>query len=127
MSALIGSSTLRKRVAGGSLREFYVREALSFIEQHYNEEIGVEDIAAFCNFDRSYLGKVFKSVLDTSPREFLIQYRINKACELMKITDCSIGEICDMVGYQNQFNFSRVFKQIMGKSPREWRNENKPR
>ncbi|MDR0561128.1 MAG: AraC family transcriptional regulator [Spirochaetaceae bacterium] len=46
---------------------------------------------------------------------------------MMKITDCSIGEICDMVGYQNQFNFSRVFKQIMGKPPREWRNENKPR
>jgi transcriptional regulator GlxA family with amidase domain len=43
----------------------------------------------------------------------------------MKITNHTIGEISVMTGYQNQFNFSRVFKQIMGKSPREWRNANR--
>jgi AraC-like DNA-binding protein len=125
MSALITSSSLRKKVTGGSLRDFYIRESLTFIEQHYQDEISVEDIAAFCNLDRSYLGKVFKSVLNTRPQDFLIRFRINKSCELMKITDRTIGEISAMVGYQNQFNFSRAFKLIMGKSPREWRNENK--
>jgi AraC-like DNA-binding protein len=125
IGALIASSSLRKRVAGGSLRDFYVRESLAFIEQHYHDQISVEDIAAFCNLDRSYLGRIFRSVLDTSPQEFLIRYRINKSCELMKITDHTISEISYMVGYQNQFNFSRVFKQLIGKSPREWRNEHK--
>jgi AraC-like DNA-binding protein len=127
MSSLIASSSLRKKAAGGSLRDFYVRESLSFIEQHYQDEIGVEEIAAFCHLDRSYLGKVFKSVLHTNPQEFLIRYRINKSCELMKITDRTINEISLMVGYQNQFNFSRVFKKLMGKSPRDWRNENRLR
>jgi AraC-like DNA-binding protein len=127
MNALVSSSSLRKKVAGGSLREFYVREALSFVEQHYSENIGIEDIAAFCHLDRSYMGRIFKSVFHTSPQEFLIQYRVNKACELMRITDKTISEISVMVGYQNQFNFSRVFKKIIGKSPRDWRNENKPR
>jgi AraC-like DNA-binding protein len=125
MSALIASSSLRKKVTGGSLRDFYIRESLSFIEQRYQDEISVEDIAAFCNLDRSYLGKVFKSVLNTSPQDFLIRFRINKSCELMKITDRTISEISVMVGYQNQFNFSRTFKHITGKSPRAWRNENK--
>ncbi|MDR0375829.1 MAG: AraC family transcriptional regulator, partial [Treponema sp.] len=87
MSALMDSSSLRKKATGGSPRDFYIQESLSFIEQYYQDEISVEDIAAFCNLDRSYLGKVFRSVLDTSPQDFLIQYRINKACELMKITD----------------------------------------
>ena len=127
MNALIGSSSMRKKVAGGSLREFYVRESLNFIEKHYHEDIGVEEIAAFCNLDRSYLGKVFKSVLHTRPQDFLIQYRINKACELMKITDRTIAEISYLVGYQNQFNFTRVFKKTMGQSPRDWRNGNKLR
>jgi AraC-like DNA-binding protein len=125
MSALIASSSLRKKVTGGSLRDFYIRESLTFIEQHYQDEISVEDIAAFCSLDRSYLGKVFRSVLNTSPQDFLIRFRINKSCELMKITDRTISEISSMVGYPNQFNFSRAFKHIMGKSPREWRNENK--
>jgi AraC-like DNA-binding protein len=127
MNAFINSSSLRKKATGGSIRDFYVRESLNFIERHFHEEIGVEEIAAFCNIDRSYLGKIFKSILHTSPQNFLIQYRINKACELMKITDRTISEISCMVGYQNQFNFSRVFKKTMGQSPRDWRTRNKLR
>jgi YesN/AraC family two-component response regulator len=114
-----------KKASSGNMRDFYIRESLSFIEQRYQDEISVEDIAAFCNLDRSYLGKVFRSVLDTSPQNFLIRFRINKSCELMKITDRTISEISSMVGYPNQFNFSRAFKHIMGQSPREWRNEHK--
>ena len=125
ISALIASSSMRKIVIGGGLRDFYIRESLTFIEQHYHEGISIEDIAGFCNLDRSYLGKLFKSVLNSSPQDFLIKYRINKSCDLMKITDYTIGEISEMVGYPNQFNFSRAFRNIIGKSPRNWRNENK--
>jgi AraC-like DNA-binding protein len=127
MNAFISSSSLQRKVTGGSLREFYVREALTFVEQHYHEDIGIADIAAFCHLDPSYMGKIFKSVFHISPWEFLIQYRMNKSCELMRITDNTISEISYMVGYQNQFNFSRVFKQVMGKSPRDWRTENRLR
>jgi len=127
LSALIESSSLRRKVSGGSLREFYIHEAIIFTEQNYQNEITVEDMAAFCNLDRSYLGKIFKSELKTSPQEFLIRYRMNKACELMKITSHTIGEISIMVGYQNMFNFSRAFKKITGQSPRDWRSENKLR
>ncbi|MDR0448027.1 MAG: AraC family transcriptional regulator, partial [Treponema sp.] len=125
ISALIASSSMRKEVTGSGLRDMYIREALTFIEQHYHENLGVEDIAAFCSLDRSYLGKIFKNVLNTSPQDFLISYRINKSCELMKITDHTIAEISEMVGYPNQFNFSRVFKKTIGTSPRNWRNKNK--
>ncbi|MCL2043923.1 MAG: AraC family transcriptional regulator [Treponema sp.] len=125
LSSLITSSSLREKAQGGSLRDFYIREAISFIEQHYHEDISVESIASFCSLDRSYLGKIFKNKLNTSPQEFLIHYRMNKACELMKITNYTIGEISGLVGYSNQFNFSRVFKHTIGKSPREWKNEQK--
>lgn len=127
LSALSDSSSLRRKVAGGSLRDFYIHEAFVFIEQNYQNEITVEDMAAFCNLDRSYLGKIFKSELKTSPQDFLIRYRMNKACELMKITNHTIGEISIMVGYQNMFNFSRAFKKIIGQSPRDWRTKNKLR
>jgi AraC-like DNA-binding protein len=125
IGALINSSSLRKKVTGGSLRDFYVRESLTFIEQHYQDEISVSDIAAFCNLDRGYLGKIFKHVFNESPQKFLIRYRMNKACELMKITNRTISEISDMVGYPNPLNFSRTFSNAMGISPRKWRNENR--
>jgi len=127
IGALINSSSMRKKISGGSLREFYVREALSFIEQNYYNEITVEDIAAFCNLDRGYLSKIFSSVLSASPKEFLIQYRLNKACELLKITDRSIGEISALVGYPNQLHFSKAFSHRFNISPREWRKINKLR
>ena len=125
LSALIASSSSQKKPIGGSLQEFYAREALNFIEQQYHREIGVDDVASYCNLDRSYLGKIFKSILNTTPQEFLIRYRINKACELMKITNYTISEISNMVGYPNPFTFSRVFKNNLEVSPKTWRNKNK--
>ena len=124
ISAMIESSSKKKQSTGGSLKDFYVREALSFIEQHYQEQINIEEIAAFCKLDRSYLCKIFKSTLNINPKEYLIRYRIKKSIELMDRTEYSIKEISDIVGYQNQFYFSKAFKQIQGKSPSEWRKDN---
>lgn len=124
LDALIASSSVKRKVAGGSLRDFYVREALNYIQQHYAEPLTVEMIADYCKINRNYLGRIFRSVLSASPQEFIITYRMKKACELLKITDLSIGEVSQLVGYPNQLNFSRTFKKEMGKSPREWCREN---
>ena len=124
--ALIKSSSMSKKIAGGSLREFYVRESISFIEQHYqNPAMTIEDIALSCNLSRGYLSKIFAAVLAVSPQDFLIQYRLNKACELLQITDKPIGEVSVLVGYPNQLHFSRAFRRIFGKPPSQWRSENK--
>ena len=53
---LIQSSANHKEITVGKLKDFYIREAVSFIEQNYSHTITVEDIAAFCNLNRSYLG-----------------------------------------------------------------------
>ena len=127
LSALIDSSAGGKTIAGGGLQVFYVNEAIKYIEQHYREKITIEGIAAHCNLNRSYLGKVFKTVLKTNLQDFLIRHRVNKACELLRLSNHSIGEISVMVGYSGLFDFSRAFKKITGQSPRDWRNENKLR
>ena len=58
-----------------------------------------------------------------SPMEFLLSYRMTKACQLLKSTRMPIKEIAAAVGYPNQLHFSRAFSNLMGKSPRDWRNE----
>lgn len=121
---LTRSSSSRKQLQSGKLRDFYVKEATSFIEQNFQNDISVEDIAAFCSLNRSYFGKIFRDAVGKSPQEFLIQYRMTKAAELLKLTRLSIKDISNAVGYPSQLHFSRAFKNTFGISPREWRAQN---
>lgn len=109
----------------GKLRDFYIREALAYVEQNFQNSISVEDIADNCGLNRSYFGKIFKEAVGKTPQEFLLNYRMTKAAELLKLTKLSIGDIGNAVGYDNQLHFSRAFKNIYGVSPREWRNQNR--
>lgn len=106
---------------GGRIRDFYMKEALSFIEQNFQNDISVEEIAAVCGLNRSYFGKVFRDTVGKSPQEFLMSYRMAKAAELLKLTPLSIADIGNAVGYPNQLHFSRAFKKIYGLSPKNWR------
>lgn len=124
LDCMTRSAASAKPKQDGHIRDFYIKEALSFIEQHFKFPITVEEIAAFCGLNRSYFGKIFRDTTGRTPQEFLIHYRMVKAAELLKHTNHSIGEIGIAVGYPNQLHFSRAFKRIFGISPREWRNQN---
>ena len=105
------------------LRDFYIHEAIEFVEHNFQNDISVEDIADVCGLNRSYFGKIFKEALGKSPQEFLLNYRMVKAAELLKLTKLSVGDISSAVGYDNQLHFSRAFKSIYGISPKKWRTE----
>lgn len=123
---LIRGSATKRTMASGKLKDSYVKEAISYIEKNYSEPITVEDIAAFCNINRNYLGKLFKESTNQTLQHFLMYYRMNRAAELLKFSDMTVNEIGKMCGYQNQLHFSRAFKTIFGISPIHWREENKP-
>ena len=107
------------------MRDFYIKEALNYIERNFQNDISVEGIAASCGLNRSYFGRIFKEALGKSPQEFLMNYRMVKAAELLKLTGFSIKDIANAVGYPNQLHFSRAFKNVYGLPPREWRNKNR--
>ena len=124
----LSRSSAEMRLSGeGRVRDFYIKEALAYIEQNFQNDISVEGIAEFCGLNRSYFGRIFKDTIGKSPQEFLMNYRMVKATELLKLTGFSIGDIANAVGYPNQLNFSRAFKNVYGVSPREWRNKNRVR
>ncbi len=106
------------------LQDYYIKEAITYIEQNFQNDISVVDIANRLGINRSYFGKIFKQTLKQTPQEFLINYRMIKATELLRLTKMSIGDISKAVGYENQLHFSRAFKKIYNISPREWRNIN---
>lgn len=123
IDSLLRSSTSAQLGKGNRLRDFYIKEAFAFIEQNFQNDISVEDIAAACGLNRSYFGKIFHESMGKTPQEFLISYRMTKATELLKLTDLSIADIGNVVGYPNQLHFSRAFKNAYQVSPRQWRNE----
>ena len=110
----------------GNLKDLYIKEATTFVEHNYRHpDITIKDMATFCSLNQNYLAKIFKEVMKQTPQQFLIYYRMNKAAELLKHTMLPVGEISKQVGYPNQLNFSRTFKNTFGKSPQNWRKENR--
>ena len=122
---LTQSAKSTKLVQSSKMSDYYIKEAINYIEQNFQNDITIEDIAAVCGINRSYFGKIFRNSIGRSPQEFLMNYRMVKATELLKLTSLSIAEIGSAVGYENQLHFSRAFKTIYGVSPREWRNQHK--
>lgn len=121
---LVRSAAALKVMSNSTLRDFYIHEALEYIEHNFQNNISVEDIASVCGLNRTYFGKIFKDSIGKTPQEFLLSFRMAKAAELLKLTSLSIGDIGNAVGYQNALHFSRAFKNIYGIPPREWRNRN---
>nr|WP_294493020.1 AraC family transcriptional regulator [uncultured Mediterraneibacter sp.] len=122
---LTRSAASVRLASNGKVRDFYIKEALNYIEQSFQNDISIEEIASFCGLNRTYFGRIFKETVGKSPQQFLLSYRMAKAAELLKLTSLSVRDIGNAVGYPNQLHFSRAFKNVYGMSPREWRNKNR--
>lgn len=123
--ALIQSSRDGRKPVKNSIQDFYIQSTVDFVENHYMEEISVEDMAANLNLNRTYFSKLFKKLTTKSPQDFLIQYRMNKACQLLRSTDFPISQVAQMVGYHNPFHFTRAFKSVFQIPPQQWRKSQK--
>lgn len=73
----------------------------------------------------NYLYTIFKNSLGISPKDFLTEFRISKGKEQLTLTDLSVEEIAVSCGYRNSLAFGKVFKQKMGMTPTQYRNDNR--
>lgn len=103
-------------------QEAYLRTAIEYMEQHYHKKLTVGEISKHIGLDRSYLGSVFKKRLNTTMQEFLIDFRVKKACVLLQHEDIRIADVARSVGYLDQLQFSKIFKSRMGISPVTYRS-----
>jgi AraC-like DNA-binding protein len=95
--------------------------AKDYFTEHYNEEISIEEYARSRHVSTSWFNKSFKSALGTTPMSYILSIRIRNAQILLETTDYNISSIASMVGYDNAFYFSRLFKKHKGLSPAEYR------
>ncbi len=122
--AFIRSCAIPRRSSSRKMSDYYIKEGIHYIEQNYARDISVEAIAEILGINRTYFGKIFKKSTGLSPQQFIIDYRLTKACSLLKLTSLSVSDISRQVGYENPFHFSRAFKLKYSVSPKQWRQEN---
>ena len=103
----------------------HVQEAIAYIKNYYSQKTTVEDIANHLALNRSYLYTIFKNSLGISPKDFLTEFRISRGKEQLVLTDLSVEEIAVSCGYRNSLAFGKVFKQKMGMTPTQYRNNNR--
>lgn len=127
MDCLVRTSRFKGQMTAGRNSETYVEGAVRYIEQNYSRHISVEELARRCWLDRSYFGKIFKSVTGQSPQQFLIRFRMEKAAAELRTGNLPVGDIGALVGYPNLLHFSRAFKGVYGISPSEYRQKYKER
>ncbi len=97
------------------------RFALKYVEEHYRENISLQDIAGQFNANGMYLGQCFIRDMKVSFRSYLNEYRIRKAMKLLETSSLKVFEISEKVGILNGQYFSKLFKAQTGMSPHEYR------
>ncbi len=95
--------------------------ARRYFNEHYNEQISIEDYAQSRNMSVSWFQRSFKQIVNYSPMQYILTIRMNNAASLLESTDYSMAEISAIVGYDNPLYFSRLFKKQKGVSPSEYR------
>ena len=103
--------------ATGSL----VRQVEAFIEQNYKKRISLDDIAASLHVNRSYLSRTYKSKTGVNLFDAILYRRIDAAKEYLLNTDMKTYEVSEAVGVEDAGYFSKMFKKIVGVSPKEYR------
>lgn len=99
-----------------------VREIIDYVEKHYMEDFSMEHLSKELHFNKHYLARTFREVTGTTIFNYVNQRRINEAkvsVQLGKLQ--SITDICYKVGFKNSSHFSRVFKQLVGCTPYQYR------
>lgn len=103
--------------------DLYLEKSIEYIDNNYSNNIKINDIANHIGINRSYLTNIFKKNINMSPQEFLLNYRIDKACSLLKESNFSIKVIANSIGYSDPLTFSKIFKKIKGESPKSYRTK----
>lgn len=102
---------------------FIVKNAITYIEEHYQEKLKLSDVAEQVYVSQWHLSKLLNKYQGRNFSEILNGVRIAKAMELLKDPSLRIGDIADEVGFLDMAHFSRVFKKIVGISANEYRNQ----
>lgn len=114
------SANTENSVSGSNMPDS-VRQAVKYLEDHFEESISLDELASLINVNKFYLSKEFKKYTGFSPYDYLIHQRINYAKFLLKTTDLPAVKIAHQVGIHDINNFYYLFDKKVGMTPIQYR------
>lgn len=124
LAALVQEFPNESLKESSTLAKNYVHHAIKIIHSQYNSPIKVSEIAHQLALSRSYLYKIFKQETGYSIKDYIVQVKMNHACQLLANPELSITEIANSVGYFDPLAFSNAFKNQYHMSPSDYRKFN---
>jgi len=95
--------------------------ACSFVEKHCHEKIAEKEVASLCGMNTSTFSRIFKKEHGMTFRDYLVQYRIRKAQQLLHNPNASVQDIAYTVGFRDPSYFTRMFRRLVGMSPSRYK------
>ncbi|MBM7642948.1 helix-turn-helix domain-containing protein [Streptococcus loxodontisalivarius] len=100
-----------------------IRELIDHINNNYQDNLSIEVLSEFIGYSKTHFMTVFKQHTGTSCTEFVIQVRLNKACDILINSTTPILEVATSIGFNNLSNFNRQFKRYYQMTPSQYRKQ----
>lgn len=123
LSSLIANNMFETNVINNEANYYLTKRIADYIVNNYWEDIKISQLAKDNNLDRSYFSRIFKKEIGRSPQQFLLDFRMERAKELLKRNDVSVGDCARSVGYKDPLVFSKIFKNYFSVSPMKYRKK----
>lgn len=115
------SETTKHSIHKDSIQKAYIDKAIAILEKSDSYFVSLDKLSGEVGISKYYLIRLFREYVGTTPKEYINILKLKKACKLLKETNLSMLEISLLLGFYNQYHFSKSFKQFSGYSPTKFR------
>ena len=113
---------VRPALVHGGLSGFKLRQVMSFIADNYVREIKLAELAQVAGMSSFHFAREFKRSTGTSPHQYLIKYRVERAKAFLSDRDLPLTEVGLRSGFSHQSHFTRLFRKVTGTTPKSYRS-----
>ena len=99
-----------------------IERTIAYMKEHLDQPLQAAALASRANVSLSHYFALFKRLTGSTPIDFFIHLRIERAREMLEATSLTVKEVAAALGYDDPFYFSRVFKSINGLAPTDYRH-----
>lgn len=122
LSLILAETYYREKPHSTQVQNKLVTNVVRYMYKHLDSNLTLEALAREFDLSKSYLCAIFQEYTQHSPMDFYIRLKMKEACKLLRQSNTYIYEVGQRLGYSDPYYFSRIFKKIIGVSPKEYKS-----
>ncbi len=120
VDAYVGATLAPIEVVGG-LPPRRLQRVLEYVKENIDKELSVAEMAQVVGMSQYYFSKLFKMSTGTTPHQYVMRQRVERAQELLRDGNTALVEVATQVGFETQSHFTSVFRRLVGITPKKFR------